>query len=97
MKLKPKLPKGMSEAERRYWVCMSHDTRITTTFVVCGTCGKKSEIKEQLTWTQEAISDEDAREFFTKKGWHVGRGHSRNTTRCPKHNKRNKNVSRSRR
>lgn len=88
MSLKLKLPKKMSEGERRYWIALQHDIRITTTFVVCGTCKRKSQIKEELSWTQEAISDEDARTYFTKKGWHIGRGLKRNTTRCPKHNRR---------
>lgn len=88
MSLKLKLPKKMSEGERRYWIALQHDQTITTTYVVCGTCGKKSKIVEKLTWTQEPISDADARAFFTKKGWYIGRGFKRNTTKCPKHNKR---------
>ena len=84
--------RAISEAERRHWICMQHDIRITTTFVVCGTCGKKCEIKEELNWLEEAITDKEARARFERKGWTI------KPTRCPKHAKKGrKHVQTSRR
>lgn len=77
----------LSEAERRYAVCLGHGSRITTTFIVCGTCQKRCELKETLGWCESAISDKDARAYFVKKGWTI------KPTRCPKHAKRRKHVS----